>query len=90
MDPELREHPAQVPLGRARAGEKLCADLGVRAALGGEFWGLLGLIVFGIVAIFVSIPNSNLISPSPDSGSSARSRSSTSTGCAARMPTVPS
>ena len=25
------------------------------------FWALLGLIVFGIVAIFVSIPNSNLI-----------------------------
>src|SRR6185312_9519537 len=25
------------------------------------FWALLGLIVFGLVAIFVSIPNSNLI-----------------------------
>jgi modulator of FtsH protease len=25
------------------------------------FWALLGLIVFGIVAIFVSIPNSNII-----------------------------
>jgi FtsH-binding integral membrane protein len=28
--------------------------------------------------------------PSPDSGSSARSRSSTSTGCAERAPTAPS
>src|SRR4051794_40934422 len=35
-DPELREHPAQVPLDRARADEELCADLGIRAALGGE------------------------------------------------------
>ncbi len=35
-DPELREHLAQVPLDRARADEKLCADLGVRASLGGE------------------------------------------------------
>ncbi len=25
------------------------------------FWALLGLIAFGIVAIFVSIPNSNII-----------------------------
>src|SRR4051794_37743070 len=36
VDPELREHPAQVPLDRARADEELCADLRVRAALGGE------------------------------------------------------
>src|SRR3954471_16362290 len=36
VDPELREHPAQVPLDRARADEQLCADLGIRAALGGE------------------------------------------------------
>src|SRR4051812_31420285 len=36
VDPELREHPAQVPLDRARADEELCADLGIRAALGGE------------------------------------------------------
>src|SRR5688572_16027094 len=36
MDPEFREHPAQVPLDRARADEELCADLDVRAALGGE------------------------------------------------------
>src|SRR3954452_24931223 len=36
VDPELREHPAQVPLDRARADEELRADLGIRAALGGE------------------------------------------------------
>src|SRR3954465_10989326 len=36
VDPELREHPAQVPLDRARADEHLCADLGIRPAPGGE------------------------------------------------------
>src|SRR4051794_31445993 len=36
VDPELREYAAQVPLDRARADEELCADLGIRAALGGE------------------------------------------------------
>src|SRR3954471_16229731 len=36
VDPELREHSAQVPLDRPRADEELCADLGIRAALGGE------------------------------------------------------
>src|SRR3954453_3946803 len=36
VDAELREDPAQVPLDRARADEELCADLGIRAALGGE------------------------------------------------------
>src|SRR4051794_25509399 len=36
MDPELHEHPAQVPLDGARADEKPCADLDIGAALGGE------------------------------------------------------
>src|SRR3954447_193658 len=36
VDPELREHAAQMPLDRTRADEELCADLGIRAALGGE------------------------------------------------------
>ena len=54
------------------------------------FWALLGLIAFGIVAIFVSIPTATSSTPSQDSGSSARSRSSTSTGCAEQVATAPS
>jgi uncharacterized protein len=50
------------------------------------FWALLGLIVFGI---FVSLPNSNIIYAVARLGSSARSRSSTSTGCAERVSTAP-
>ena len=49
------------------------------------FWALLGLIVFGIVAIFVSIPNENIIYAIAGLGSSAPSRSSTSTVCAAAL-----
>jgi FtsH-binding integral membrane protein len=40
-------------------GYATCRDLSSWART--LFWALLGLIVFGIVAIFVSIPNSNLI-----------------------------
>jgi FtsH-binding integral membrane protein len=53
------------------------------------FWALLGLIGFGIVTIFVSIPNADIIYAVADSRSSARSRSSTSTGCAGQV-TAPS
>jgi FtsH-binding integral membrane protein len=53
------------------------------------FWSLLGLIVFGLVGIFVSIPNGNVIYAAAGSASSARSPSTTSTGCA-EAPTPPS
>jgi uncharacterized protein len=48
------------------------------------FWALLGLLVFGLVAIFVSIPNENIIWSVAGLVASAATRSSTSTGCGAR------
>ena len=55
------------------------------------FWALLGLIAFGIVAIFVSIPNSQIIYAVAGLGDlRRRSRSMTSTACAEQAPTAPS
>src|SRR5690348_20068 len=36
VDPELREHLAQMPLDRARTDEELCADLRIRQAVARE------------------------------------------------------
>jgi hypothetical protein len=57
----------------------------------GLFWALLALLVFGIVALFVSIPDGNIVYAVAAWQSSARTRSSTSTACvAARMAPCPS
>ena len=45
------------------------------------FWGLVALILFGIVAIFVQIPNAHSSTRSPDWSSSPGSPCSTSRGC---------
>jgi modulator of FtsH protease len=49
------------------------------------FWALLALLVFGLVAIFVSIPHANVIWGSGGSSFSAATRSLTSTACGARV-----
>jgi FtsH-binding integral membrane protein len=53
------------------------------------FWALLGLIAFEVIAIFVAIPNENIIWSVAGLVIFGATRSSTSTGCGARARRAP-